>query len=144
MEVVANLSMADTRMSIESLDLAALAEAVDVVWRHPERRRELRSLIRKRGWEAAARIAAYDVQCRSLNLKPWQEPPCTGRLRDDKSPAGCLLKRMAKRGVSRWAPDPLRAIAQASPVVRTQRQHLGRTGRELEEATTSPEPAPAA
>jgi hypothetical protein len=31
-----------------------MTDCTSIVWRHPERRRELRSLIRKRGWEAAA------------------------------------------------------------------------------------------
>jgi hypothetical protein len=110
MEAAANLSMTDIRMSTESLDLAALAEAVDIVWLHPGRRRELRSLIRKRGWRRAAEVAAFDVQCRALNLPP--APPCVARVRGG-SRASRLLRRMLRRGISRYHPSPLRAIEEA-------------------------------
>jgi hypothetical protein len=106
------------RTSIESLDLAALTEAVDIVWLHPERRRELRSLIRKRGWQAAAEVAAFDVQCRALNLPPWEAPPCVASVRG-KDRAARLLRRMLRRGVSRWHPRPLAAIAEAGVLVRS-------------------------
>jgi hypothetical protein len=105
------------RTSIESLDLAALAEAVDVVWQHPERRRELRSLIRQRGWQPAAEIAAFDAQCRALNLPPWEAPPCVARVRG-KDRAARLLRRMLRRGISRYHPSPLRAIAEAGAPAR--------------------------
>jgi hypothetical protein len=82
METDANLSMnARHRMSIESLDLAALAEAIAIVWQHRERGRELADLMARRGWEVAARIASYDGQVRSLNLPPWEAPPCVASVR---------------------------------------------------------------
>jgi hypothetical protein len=95
-------------------DRAALQAAVDVVRRHPERGRELEALVRERGWEEAARIAVLDCQSRSMRLPPWREEeiPCMASPRG-KSPASRLLRRMLKRGVSRWDPNPLRAIAAA-------------------------------
>jgi hypothetical protein len=107
-----------TRVSTESLDHAALSAAVALVWRHPERSRELAGIMARDGWQRAAEVAAYDAQCRALNLAPWEEPPCTGRLRGDRSPAGRLLRRMLRRGVSRWDPNPLRAIAEAGAPAR--------------------------
>jgi hypothetical protein len=106
-------------------DMAALKRAIVIVMQHPGRARELADLILQRGWRVAAKIAAFDCQCRALDLKPWQMPPCAGRVRGDKSPAGRLLKRMAERGVSRWAPDPLRAISEASPPARAQSGRRG-------------------
>jgi hypothetical protein len=95
--------------------MAALERAIVIVMQHPGRARELAGLMQQRGWRVAAKIAAFDCQCRALDLAPWQMPPCAGRARHDKSPAGRLLRRMIKRGISRWHPDPLRAIEQAAP-----------------------------
>jgi hypothetical protein len=52
-------------------DLAALAQAMAITWRHPERGRELAELMAQQGWEAAAQVASFDCQCRALNLAPW-------------------------------------------------------------------------
>ena len=71
---------------------------------------ELADLIRQRGWQWAAMVAAYDCQCRALRAKPWEEPPC-GAQPTDRNQAGRLLRRMLARGVSRYHPDPLAAIA---------------------------------
>ena len=91
-------------------DLAALELAVAIVHRHPERSRELMELIHRRAWRSAAMVAAYDCQCRRLRLKPWEEPPCSAQP-TDRNQAGRLLRRMLARGVSRYHPDPLAAIA---------------------------------
>jgi hypothetical protein len=58
-----------------------------------------------------------------LNLPPWQPPPCcisniasALNVADEQSgwrAAALLLQRMESWGVSRWHPDPLRAIAEA-------------------------------
>ena len=71
---------------------------------------ELADLIRQRGWQSAAMVAAYDCQCRTLRLPVWEEPPCAARP-TEKGKAGRLLRRMLARGVSRYHPDPLAAIA---------------------------------
>jgi hypothetical protein len=95
-------------------DRAALDAAVELVRRHPERGPELEALVRERGWEEAARIAALDCQSRALRLPPWREKeiPCMASPRG-KSRASRLLRRMLRRNISRWDPDPLRAIAEA-------------------------------
>ena len=69
----------------------------------------------ERGWQGAAAVAAYDCQSRSLNLPPWEAPPCVASVRGN-SRAARLLRRMLKRGISRWHPRPLEAIAAAGPV----------------------------
>jgi hypothetical protein len=63
----------------------------------------------------AAAVAAYDCQARSLDLAPWEAPPCAAGIRG-KGRAARLLRRMLKRGISRWHPRPLEAIAAAGPV----------------------------
>ena len=90
-------------------DLTALETAVEKV-RSTMRAGELADLIRQRGWQSAAMVAAYDCQCRALRAKPWEEPPC-GAQPTYRNQAGRLLRRMLARGVSRYHPDPLAAIA---------------------------------
>ena len=93
-------------------DLTALEMAVEKV-RSTVRAGELIDLIDERGWQSAAMVAAYDCQCRALRAKPWEEPPC-GAQPTDRNQAGRLLRRMLARGVSRYHPDPLAAIACAA------------------------------
>jgi hypothetical protein len=62
-------------------------------------------------WRDAAEFAAYSCQYDSLNLKPWEEPPCRAdENSDDDSPARTLLRRMLAAGVSRYHPDPIAAL----------------------------------
>ena len=93
-------------------DSTALEMAVEKV-RSTVRAGELADLIRQRGWHAAAMVAAYDCQSRALRLPVWEEPPCAAGP-TDKGKAGRLLRRMLARGVSRYHPDPLAAIACAA------------------------------
>jgi hypothetical protein len=74
----------------------------------------MEALRKERGWLAAAVGAAFDCQSRALDLPPWGRPPCVAKLRGNRrDPAVHLLKRMLRRGVSRFEPDPLGAIARA-------------------------------
>ena len=86
-----------------------------MVREHPKRNRELAEVMVERGWQGAAAVAAYDCQSRSLNLPPWEAPLCVASVRGN-SRAARLLRRMLKRGISRWHPRPLEAIAAAGPV----------------------------
>jgi hypothetical protein len=93
-------------------DRDALDAAVNVVRRHPERWREFQALVLERGWQAAALVCVFDCQTRSMRLRWWEEPPCCAPWRG-KSRGARLLRRMARRGVSRYHPSPLAAIAAA-------------------------------
>jgi hypothetical protein len=91
-------------------DRLALDAAITIV-RRTERWREFQALVLERGWDEAARIAAYDCQSRSLRLAHWSnEVPCRASARG-KSRASRLLRRMLRRGISRYHPSPLAAIA---------------------------------
>jgi hypothetical protein len=79
-------------------DSAALDAAVAIVLRHPERRREFQDLVRERGWDAAAMVAAYDCQARSMRLRWWELPPCVAGTRG-KDRAARLRRRMARRNI---------------------------------------------
>ena len=115
----ADLAAADPCLS----DTAALEAAVELVRRHPERGPELEALMRERGWSEAARVAVIDCQSRAMRLPPWREKevPCLVSSRG-KSRASRLLRRMLRRNISRWDPDPLGAIAQAGTPVSSRRR----------------------
>jgi hypothetical protein len=100
--------------SADRADRAALKAAIAVVRKHRERARELAELERQVGWLEAAKVAVFDCQSRALRLPPWEEVPCRASIRG-KGRAARLLRRMLRRGVSRWQPDPSRAIAEAGP-----------------------------
>ena len=95
-------------------DRACLDLAVAIVRRHPERWQEFLGFVRERGWAEASMIASYDAQMRAIRLPPWERPPCVASPRG-KHRAARLLRRMARRGISRWHPNPLAALAEAGP-----------------------------
>jgi hypothetical protein len=107
-------------MTLSADDHAALERAVAKV-QGTQRAGELAELIRERGWHEAAKVAAYDCQCRALRLPAWEEPPCAAGI-NDESRAGLLLRRMLACAVSRYDPDPLAAIAGRKIRKRTRRQ----------------------
>jgi hypothetical protein len=91
-------------------DHAALELAATLALR-TERAREFEALARRLGWLAAAEIASFDAQSRALRLPHWSEDaPCRASVRG-KGRASRLLRRMLRRGISRYAPLPLEAIA---------------------------------
>ena len=67
--------------------------------------------------QTAMEAAAYHCQHSALNLKTWQEPPCVGD-ENDPNPrdpgAQKLLREMLQHHISRFEPDPLAALRQAS------------------------------
>ncbi len=101
---------------IDPVDLKALRLAVEKVRssRDKRDREQIEEMIAEREWRDVAEFAAFSCQMNSLHLKPWQTPPC--HVEDENEPcvgeeeAAKLLRRMLKAGVSRWHPDPLRAL----------------------------------
>jgi hypothetical protein len=64
-------------------------------------------------WIEVAESAAGHCQREALALKPWQEPPMEADEDnpDDRDPkARRLLIRMLAAGVSRFDPDPMKAL----------------------------------
>src|SRR5271170_2203595 len=88
---------------------------------------QLNSKLVEAGWEATARFAAVCCQARTLNLQPWEMSPAQIDdpydridlfLRDPFGYAGYfvaarLLRQMLQVGVSKWHPDPIRAVEEA-------------------------------
>jgi hypothetical protein len=63
-----------------------------------------------------AETRVFGCQCRALNLKPWQSPPCrAGDAKPDaedhrgRLAAWTLRQRLLDAGLSQYEPDPLRA-----------------------------------
>ena len=87
-----------------------------------ERADQLAAMLKDRPWEDVAMFAAYCCQTAALNLKPWQEPPMhAGDDRPlDTSPlmgrlaAWELRRRLLAAGLSKFEPDPIRALEKAS------------------------------
>jgi hypothetical protein len=126
----------------ETEDLAALKLALDLLLADPDedgRPEQLQMMLRgfgnepPRPWRAVAEFAAYVCQTHRLKLHPAQSPPCQlseleadeiltagpilafdGSGADISDCRGArLLKAMLGLGISRYHPDPLRAIAEA-------------------------------
>jgi hypothetical protein len=111
-------------VTLSPTDKAALTLAVEVTRREsPGRSRQIDAMLADEPWESVARFCASCAQGRALNLPPWQPPPCNignmaAALNDPDEQRGyraaaLLRQRMLDAGVSRWHPDPLRAIEQA-------------------------------
>jgi hypothetical protein len=64
-------------------------------------------------WCDVALTACFECQSRFLELEPWQSPPMYGDTAPVDDRALQLLAKMRKHGLSRYTPDPVRAIAAA-------------------------------
>jgi hypothetical protein len=117
--------MSDRRLSdMAGNDLAALKLAIKMRRTFSALDAEqIDHMLAREDWFEVARFAAYSCQYRTLKLKPWQPPPCRVRAGDlEAQPGdvfGCreaaeLLQRMLALGISRWHPDPLKAIEEAT------------------------------
>ena len=80
----------------------------------PGRAEQIDSMLKHDSWAEVATFAAYCAQGKSLNLVPWQSPPCCGDGCEHCDPAAKkLLEQMLSLGISRWHPGPLAAIEEA-------------------------------
>jgi hypothetical protein len=106
------------------VDHDALTRAMEIARRDPGRAWQLDQKLTFQAWEDVAAFAAYNCQADALNLAPFESPPCVvDEHADDTSPAGAslsaesrpaarrLLRHMLAAGLSRYEPDPLRAMA---------------------------------
>ena len=90
----------------------------------PTSDRQIERMLARESFEKVGKFAAYSCQCRALNLRPWQYPPCwvdsdasynTADDEDHGRPAAAmLLRQMLAAGVSRYRPDPIRALEDAT------------------------------
>jgi hypothetical protein len=104
-------------------DRAALELALRQTLEEKDRGRveQVQSMLEGRTRLEVMKFCSFHRQTAALHLKPWELPPCLGDYnatgRDEQ--AYRLLKRMRKAGVSRWHPDPLRAVEAAEKQVAT-------------------------
>jgi hypothetical protein len=101
---------------LDEVDKAALESAMQIARREPGRSEQLDAKLETESWFDVAWFAAGCVQGRALHLRPWEESPChvdedDPQERDKQAQA--LLRRMLAAGVSRYHPDPLRALEEA-------------------------------
>lgn len=114
-----------TENDFNETDREALSRAIQMTLEGHDREEaaRIKSTLAEEGWWEAAWIAAHSQQCYTLNLSPWERPPC--EFNDDDNPhdthAGrpCdaasikLLKRMVAHGLSKWESDPINALVNA-------------------------------
>ena len=96
-------------------DKAALELAMQQARLDPLTATQLDSKLKGRpreSWQEVAEHAAFHCQIKSLNLLPWEKPPCIAD-HDGHEPADILLRKMLDAGVSRYHPDPLWALKAA-------------------------------
>jgi hypothetical protein len=107
-------------------DRAELSHCIEVACLEPGRAGQIKEKLQDESWEDVAIFCAELCQERALHLKPWENPPCViedpddpderlepdkpGPASDGRRQAAALLKRMLAAGVSRYHPDPLRAL----------------------------------
>jgi|RhiMetdeSRZDD1v2_1073273.scaffolds.fasta_scaffold499287_2 hypothetical protein len=102
-----------TEVGLNQADRDALERCMELAQRDSERAEQLRSMLGDQPWEEVAEFAAHLCQYRALGLKPWQSPPSSV---DEDDPderdkrAQQLLRKMLAAGVSRYEPDPLKAL----------------------------------
>ena len=112
------------RSDFNDADLEALDRALDMVLTGKDRdRAEQVQDIAGDDWFGAASLAAYDLQCKHLQLRSWEDPPLFVNADEidailsqpghSQLAAAKLLKRMLAAGVSKFDPTPLDSIAAA-------------------------------
>jgi hypothetical protein len=111
-------------------DRAAMRRAIALTRAEDEPRcRQVDAKLASEPWEEVGGFCAYHCQMRALGLAPWQRPPCliedpeaVLRASDDgfsgKHNAARLLRQMRKLHISKYDPDPPKAIAAAEAKAR--------------------------
>jgi hypothetical protein len=85
---------------------------------------QVRSMLadRSRSWRSVAEFCASHRQIETLNLEPWESPPCridlAGDIGENEEDGAELLQRMLRAGISRFDPDPVRALGIAAAAER--------------------------
>jgi hypothetical protein len=92
---------------LPKIDRDALARCMEIA----QKDRTLSARINGRPWLEAAEAACYSLQYDNLKLLPHQSPPSSVALDDDRDrDATELLRRLLAAGLSRYEPDPLKAL----------------------------------
>jgi hypothetical protein len=116
---------------LSRIDREALSRALEIVRNRPEkedpgRREQVDHLMKHEGWFTAADFCCYCCQSELIRPRLWQPIPAdidpadieTILARGDDGLGGeyaaaRVLKRMLRAGLSRYEPEPLKALAEA-------------------------------
>jgi hypothetical protein len=109
---------------VDEVDHAALELAIELTHAEADRREQIHEMLADNPRIEVGQFASCHRQRKMLRLKPWEPPPChiddadetlaqPEQLDDGKHAAARLLKQMLALGVSKWHPDPVKAIAEA-------------------------------
>lgn len=110
-------------MMMTETDFEALRRALQQTLAEPERIEQIRYKLAHEDEVEVAMFCSYHRQIDTLRLDASQDPPCEiddpdAELRQPNfrgnHDAARLLKRMLKLGISRYEPDPMTAIEQAT------------------------------
>jgi hypothetical protein len=106
-----------------TLAIAMLRQSGEPVWVN-----NIEGMLESRGFEEAGRWASSQMQFLSLRSKPWLKLPCNlddaeverilaagdnGNDFHGKYAAAVLARRMQRHNISKWHPDPKRALTEA-------------------------------
>jgi hypothetical protein len=100
-------------------DLAAMRLAIEVLRKDPELGDSVAAMLQNQSEQEVGLFAASICQTRSLKLKAWECPPCdSANVETPSDHYGArpnevmLLRQMLAAGVSRYHPDPMRALTE--------------------------------
>ena len=88
---------------MKQVDRQALELAMQQARLDPLTAEQLASKLKGESWQEVAEFAAFHCQIKSLNLKPWQKPPCIAEP-DGHEPADDLLRKLLAAGISKFHP----------------------------------------
>ena len=110
-------------MKLSKVDRDALERAIAMARMYPNRDEQITWKLGpgQCTWEETARFCAYLCQSKNLQLEIMEFPPCWLLDAEDtegpsfkrKPEAARLLRRMLDAGLSKYEPDPVRALAAA-------------------------------
>ena len=108
---------------LHDIDRDSLERCIAIASRDPDVARQLKSKLdgdhfcKPEPWDRVAKFAAFYCQIRALHLKLWQEPPCVADeddLHERDKQAQTLLQKMLGAGLSRYEPDPIKALRKST------------------------------
>jgi hypothetical protein len=105
---------------LDKIDREALTRAMSIAMRDPARAGQLTEMLTERPWERVAVFAAYCCQIESLRLRPFDEAPCHGYLREGDGSitrhpkAGRMADKLIELGLSVYEPEPATALKRKS------------------------------
>jgi len=96
---------------LREVDREAMARAIELTLAGDDHRRveQVKRMLEHNPWEEVGRFCSYHRQMEALKLMPWQAPPVWGDARWYNA-ASRLLRRLLKRGLSRYEPEPVEAL----------------------------------